>query len=100
MFAGGAVLAQLFPGGVRGGAAAAFAQQAAAPAADPLAAVRAQMGGTPIQTRSWRGATLLSGPGGKRGGADGADGKVMWILFFRRLGRSLRRRWTGLGALR
>jgi len=41
----------LFPGALRGGAAAAFAQQAAAPAADPLAAVRAQMGGTPIQTQ-------------------------------------------------
>src|SRR6266404_1481225 len=99
MFAGGAVLAQLFPGALRGGAAAAFAQQAAAPAADPLAAVRAQVGGMPIQTQKLgEGLTLLSGPGGNVVVLNGADGKVMVDTFLSPAWPRLKETLDGLGS--
>jgi len=98
-FAGGAVLAQLFPGALRGGAGAAFAQQAAAPAADPLAAVRAQVGGMPIQTQKLGEAlTLLSGPGGNVVVLNGADGKVMVDTFLSPAWPRLKETLDGLGS--
>jgi glyoxylase-like metal-dependent hydrolase (beta-lactamase superfamily II) len=97
--AGGAFLAQLFPGALRGGAAAAFAQQAAAPAADPLAAVRAQVGGMPIQTQKLgEGLTLLSGPGGNVVVLNGADGKVMVDTFLSPAWPRLKETLDGLGS--
>src|SRR5712672_1206648 len=98
-FAGGAVLAQLFPGALRGRAAAAFAQQAAAPAADPLGAVRAQIGGMPIQTQKLgEGLTLLSGPGGNVVVLNGADGKIMVDTFLSPAWPRLKETLDGLGS--
>jgi hypothetical protein len=77
----GALLAQLFPGSLLR-AVRAQAQQAAAPAADPLAAVRAQLGTVPIQTQKLAdNLTLLSGPGGNVVVLNGADGKFVVDTF-------------------
>jgi hypothetical protein len=57
-------------------------QQAAAPAADSLAAVRAQIGTVPIQTQKLAdNLTLLSGPGGNVVVLNGADGKFVVDTF-------------------
>src|SRR5438445_9795779 len=86
--ASGVFLAQLFPKalyaavlpGTRGGAG--YGAQETAPAADPLAAVRAQMGAMPIQTHKLgENLTLLSGPGGNVVVLNGADGKIVVDTF-------------------
>jgi hypothetical protein len=77
----GALLAQLFPGSLLR-AVRAQGQQAAAPAADSLAAVRAQIGTVPIQTQKLAdNLTLLSGPGGNVVVLNGADGKFVVDTF-------------------
>src|SRR5712672_3278000 len=97
--AGGAFLAQLFPGALRGGAAAAFAQQAAAPAADPLAAIHAQMGGMAIQAQKLaEGLTLLSGPGGNVVVLNGAEGKILVDTFLSPAWPRLKETLDGLGS--
>ena len=74
---GGALLAHVFPGTLRCAGA-----QGTAPAADPLAAIRAQIGAVPIQTSKLaENLTLLSGPGGNVVVLNGADGKIMVDTF-------------------
>jgi glyoxylase-like metal-dependent hydrolase (beta-lactamase superfamily II) len=98
MVAGGAVLAQLFPGALRGGAAA-LAVQGTAPAADPLAAVHAQMGGMPIQAQKLaEGLTLLSGPGGNVVVLNGAEGKIVVDTFLSPAWPRLKETLDGLGS--
>src|SRR5919106_2489415 len=71
--AGGAVLARLFPDAI----ATTLAQQAAPPA-DPIAAMRAQLGATPIERVVLAdNLTMLSGPGGNVVVLSGPDGKVV-----------------------
>jgi glyoxylase-like metal-dependent hydrolase (beta-lactamase superfamily II) len=75
-FAGGALLARFYPATLVHAAAAGFPQQGAA--ADPVAAMRAQFGGTPIQAQKLAdNITLLMGPGGNVVVLDGADGKLL-----------------------
>jgi cyclase len=79
-FVGGALLARFYPTTLVRAAAASFPQQA--PAADPVAAMRAQFGGTPIQTQKLTdNITLLMGPGGNVVVLDGPDGKLMIDTF-------------------
>jgi cyclase len=79
-FAGGAVLVRLYPAKLVHAAAAGYPQQA--PPADPVAAMRAQFGGMPIQTQKLTDSlTLLSGPGGNVVVLNGADGKLMGDTF-------------------
>src|ERR1700730_8139658 len=93
--AGGAVLAQLFPGALRGGAAAYSRQE---PAADPLAAVRAQMGAAPIQSQKLAAnLTLLSGPGGNVVVLNGADGKILVDTFLSPAWPKLKENLDGIG---
>jgi glyoxylase-like metal-dependent hydrolase (beta-lactamase superfamily II) len=103
--AGGAFLAHLFPralyaavpGAVRASAAA-YMQQATAPAADPLAAVRAQMGAAPIQAQKLaENLTLLSGPGGNVVVLNGADGKIVVDTFLSPAWPKLKETLDGLG---
>ena len=62
---GTAFLAQLFPASLLNAGVPGFKQQTAAAPADHLAAMRAQMGTTPIQAQPLaENLTLLSGPGG------------------------------------
>jgi len=97
-FAGGAVLAQLFPGALRGGAAA-WAQQGTAPAADPVAAVRAQRGAVPIQAQKLgENLTLLSGPGGNVVVLNGTDGKIVVDTFLSPAWPKLKETLDGLGS--
>jgi glyoxylase-like metal-dependent hydrolase (beta-lactamase superfamily II) len=77
----GAFLAHLIPGAVRAGVAA-YGQQGAAPAADPLATIRAQIGAMPIQTQKLgENLILLGGPGGSVVVLNGADGKIVVDTF-------------------
>jgi glyoxylase-like metal-dependent hydrolase (beta-lactamase superfamily II) len=79
-FGAGALLAQLFCGSLLR-AVPAHAQQAA-PAVDPLAAIRAQIGAVPIQTQKLaENLTLLSGPGGNVVVLNGPDGKFVVDTF-------------------
>jgi glyoxylase-like metal-dependent hydrolase (beta-lactamase superfamily II) len=97
--AGGAVLGQLFPGALRGAAVAAYAQQAAAPAADRLAGIRAQIGGQPIQAQKLgQNLTLLSGPGGNVVVLNGTDGKVVVDTFLLPAWPKLKETLDGMGA--
>src|SRR5215831_2997131 len=78
--AGSAFLAQLFPASLLRGAVPFPAQQA--PAADPVAAFRAQMAANPIQPQKLAdNLTLLSGPGGNVVVLNGADGKFVVDTF-------------------
>jgi hypothetical protein len=80
-FGAGALRSQLFPGSLLR-AVRAQAQQAAAPTADPLAAVRAQIGSVPIQTQKLAdNLKLLSGAVGNVVVLNGADGKFVVDTF-------------------
>src|SRR5579864_1349701 len=80
--AGSALLAQLFPGSLLRAAVLPFPLQQTAPAADPVAAFRAQMAANPIQTQKLAdNLTLLSGPGGNVVVLNGADGKYVVDTF-------------------
>ena len=64
-FTGSALLAQLFPASLLSAGVPGLRQQAATAPTDHLAAIRAQMGATPIQAQPLaENLTLLSGPGG------------------------------------
>jgi cyclase len=77
---GGALAAQFFPPTILGAATPGFAQQS--PAADPVAAMRAQFAGVPIQAQPLtHDITLLSGPGGNVVVLNGPDGKLMGDTF-------------------
>src|SRR3984893_12366550 len=104
-FAGGALLAQLFPralyaavpGALRGGAAA-YLQQGAAPAADPIAAVHARIGSLPIQTQKLgENLSLLSGRGGNVVVLNGADGKIVVDTFLSPAWPKLKETLDGIG---
>ena len=96
--AGGALLGQLFPGALRGGAVA-YLQQEAAPATDRAAAVRAQLGGVPIQTQKLgENLSLLSGPGGNVVVLNGADGKIVVDTFLSPAWPKLKETLDGLGS--
>ena len=78
LFAGGATVLRYAPRGVFAAPTYAKMRQAAATQADPLAAMRAQMGGTPIETRKLADRlVMLSGPGGNVVVLHGPDGKVV-----------------------
>ena len=95
--AGSAFLAHLLPTGLRA-AGLAFAQEAAAPAADRLAAIRAQVGGMPIQTsKLGENLTLLSGPGGNVAVLNGSDGKVVVDTFLSPAWPKLKETLDGIG---
>jgi cyclase len=77
---GGALAARFFPATIVRAATPGFPQQP--PAADQVAAMRAQFGGMPIQAQSLTDSiTLLSGPGGNVVVLNGADGKLMGDTF-------------------
>jgi len=78
--AGGALAARFFPAALVHAAKPGFPQQAAA--GDPVAAMRAQFGGMPIQAQPLTDSiTMLSGPGGNVVVLNGADGKLMGDTF-------------------
>jgi cyclase len=94
-FAGTAFLAQIFPASLL--TAGVSEQQAAAPE-DHLAAMRAQMGGAPIQSQPLaENLTLLSGPGGNVVVLNGPDGKFMVDTFLLPAWPHLKEALDGLG---
>jgi cyclase len=96
-FAGTAFLAQLFPASLLTAGVPPLGQQAAAPA-DHLAAMRAQMGGAPIQSQPLaENLTLLSGPGGNVVVLNGPDGKFVVDTFLLPAWPHLKEALDGLG---
>ena len=90
---GAAIAAQLIPPSV----ARALAQQPAA-AADPLAAMRAQMAATPIQqTRLTNLIVMFSGPGGNVVVRNGEEGKVVVDTFVQGAFDGLKQRLDAIG---
>ena len=78
--AGSVLLTELFPDSLLRGAVLDYAQQA--PAADPAATFRAQMGAAPIQSQKLAdNLTMLSGPGGNVVVLNGPDGKFIVDTF-------------------
>jgi cyclase len=97
-FAAGALVAQLFPGSVLR-AVPARAQQAS-PAADPLAAIRAQIGAVPIQSQKLAdNLTLLSGPGGNVVVLNGPDGKFVVDTFLAPAWPNLKQSLAGISGV-
>jgi glyoxylase-like metal-dependent hydrolase (beta-lactamase superfamily II) len=97
-FASGAFLAQFFPAALRA-AGVAYEQQETAPAADPLAAFHARIGGLPIQSQKLAAnLTLLSGPGGNVVVLNGADGKILVDTFLSPAWPKLKETLDGLGS--
>jgi cyclase len=81
-FAGSALLAQFLPAGFLSTGVRGPRQQAPTPPTDRLAAMRAQMGATPIQAQPLaENLTLLSGPGGNVLVLNGPDGKIVVDTF-------------------
>ena len=77
-FAGSALLAQLFPASILSAGVTGLRQQAATAPTDRLTAIRAQMGGAPIEAQPLeKNLTLLSGPGGNVVVLNGPDGKIV-----------------------
>ena len=98
--AGSALLAGLFPGSLLASAARpmAFPQQAGAAPADPLEAMRAQMGATPLETvKLSDNLTMLSGPGGNVVVLNGPDGKVVVDSFVQTVWTKLKQSLDGMG---
>lgn len=96
--AGGALVAHLFPEALRA-AGVAYGQQEAAPAADPLAAIHARIGGLPIQSQKLAAnLTLLSGPGGNVVVLNGPDGKILVDTFLSPAGPKLKETLDGIGS--
>jgi glyoxylase-like metal-dependent hydrolase (beta-lactamase superfamily II) len=88
--AGGAWLAQLFP--------ASLLRAGQAPASDPLAAMRAQMGAAPISPQKLTdNLTLLSGPGGNVAVLHGPDGKIVVDTFLAPAWSNLKEALANLG---
>jgi cyclase len=76
----GALAARFYPVALVHAATSGFPQQQ--PAGDQVAAMRAQFGGTPIQSQQLTDSvTLLSGPGGNVVVLNGADGKLLGDTF-------------------
>ena len=81
-FAGSALLVKLFPETLLSAGVSAFRQQEGAAPIDRLAAMRAQMGATPIEAQPLaNNLTLLSGPGGNVAVLKGPDGKILVDTF-------------------
>src|SRR5579863_1238840 len=96
-FAGSALLAQLFPASLLS-AVSGLHQQAVTAPTDRLAAVRAQMGASPIQAQSLaKDLTLLSGPGGNAVVLNGPDGKIVVDTFLLPAWPKLKETLDGLG---
>jgi glyoxylase-like metal-dependent hydrolase (beta-lactamase superfamily II) len=96
---GSAFLAHLLPAAALRAAGVAYGQEAAAPAADRLAGIRAQIGGMPIQTSKLaENLTLLSGPGGNVVVLNGADGKVVVDTFLAPAWPKLKETLDGIGS--
>jgi cyclase len=96
--AGGTLLAQLVPASLLRAAAYGSAPQQA-PAADPVAAVRAQGGSAPIEAQKLTDSlTLLSGPGGNVVVLNGPDGKILVDTFFAPAWPKLKQTLDGLGS--
>lgn len=94
--AGSAFLAHLLPRELAG---LAYGQEAAAPATDRLAAIRAQIGAVPIQTsKLGENLTLLSGPGGNVAVLNGSDGKVVVDTFLSPAWPKLKETLDGIGS--
>ena len=97
-FAGGALLAQLFPASLQSACVPELQQQAAPAAIDRLTAMRAQMGGAPIQSQPLaENLTLLSGPGGNVVVLNGVDGKIVVDTFLLPAWPKLKETLDGLG---
>ncbi len=96
--AGGALVAGLLPGALLGRVPA-YAQQGGAAPADPLAATRAQMGATPLETvKLADNLTMLSGPGGNVVVLNGPDGKVVVDSFVQTAWTKLKQSLDGMGS--
>jgi cyclase len=94
--AGGAFLAQLFPGSLLRGAVLGYPQQTLA--ADPAATFRAQMGAAPIQSQKLAdNLTMLSGPGGNVVVLNGPDGKFIVDTFVSPAWPRLKETLDGIG---
>ena len=97
-FAGSALLAQLFPESLLRAGVPGLRQQAATAPTDHLAAMRAQMGATPIQSQPLAdNLTLLSGPGGNVVVLNGPDGKFVVDTFLLPAWPKLKETLDGLG---
>src|ERR1700732_2609072 len=96
--AGSALLAQLFPTSLLSAGGPGLRQQAATAPTDRLAAMRAQMGATPIQAQPLaENLTLLSGPGGNVVVLYGTDGKIAVDTFLLPAWPKLKETLDGLG---
>lgn len=96
--AGGAMLAHFFPASVLRGSVWGYAQQAAAPQADPVAGFRAQMAAVPMQAQKLAdNLTLLLGPGGNVVVLNGSDGKFVVDTFVSPAWPKLKENLDGLG---
>ena len=94
--AGSVMLTELFPGSLLRGAVLADPQQA--PAADPAATFRAQMGAAPIQSQKLAdNLTMLSGPGGNVVVLNGPDGKFIVDTFVSPAWPRLKETLDGIG---
>ncbi len=97
-FAGSTLLAQLFPASLLSAGVRGFQQQAATAPTDRLSAMRAQMGGAPIQAQPLaENLTLLSGPGGNVVVLNGPDGKIVIDTFLLPAWPKLKEALDGLG---
>jgi glyoxylase-like metal-dependent hydrolase (beta-lactamase superfamily II) len=97
-FAGGTLLAQLFPASFLSAGVPNPRQQAATPPTDSLAAMRAQMGTVPIHSQPLaENLTLLSGPGGNVVVLNGPDGKIVVDTFLLPAWPKLKETLDGLG---
>ena len=97
-FAGSAFLAQLLPASLLSAGVPGVPQQAANAPADRLAAMRGQMGATPIQAQPLaENLTLLSGPGGNVVVLNGPDGKMVVDTFLLPAWPKLKETLDGLG---
>ncbi len=91
--AGGVLVARVVPAWVAG----ATARQAAT-AADPIDAMRAQMGANPIEaTKLTESLTMLSGPGGNVVVLNGRDGKIVVDSFVQTAWDKLKARLDAIG---
>ncbi|MBI4264236.1 MAG: MBL fold metallo-hydrolase [Acidobacteria bacterium] len=96
VLAGGTVLGHVLPASV-----ADLIAQQAAPPADPVAAIRAQMGATPIERLALAdNLTMLSGPGGNVVVLNGADGKIVVDGFVQPAWASLKQALDAMGPQR
>jgi cyclase len=98
-FAGSALLASLLPASLLRAVVPGHEQQATTAPADRLTAMRAQMGGAPIQTQPLgENLTMLSGPGGNVVVLNGPDGKIIVDTFLLPAWPKLKETLDGLGS--